>query len=98
MSTLTEQQINQHLREIQEWNLTNDRFIQRTFTFAEYMDGIRFVHEIGSIADEKDHHPSLQVEYGKIIVSLTSHDVGGLSERDFDLAQTIDRVYQKRDE
>lgn len=92
MAAYTEEEIQHSLRDVPEWE-RNEGSIERTFTFSEYLDGIQFVNKLGAIAEEKDHHPYIGVDYGKVTVSLTSHDVKGLSARDFDLAQRYDEAY-----
>ncbi|KGP73246.1 4a-hydroxytetrahydrobiopterin dehydratase [Pontibacillus yanchengensis] len=96
MSTLSQTEIKQKHEDIPQWEVKDEVEIERVYTFAQYKDGLEFVQQIGTIADEKDHHPSIRLEYKEVIVALTSHDVGGLTNRDFDLAQRFDEVYENR--
>lgn len=71
------------------WRLDRTRLI-RTLRFATYQEGIRFVNEVARAAEEMDHHPDLTVTYREVIVTLWSHDAGGVTDRDFELADRID--------
>jgi len=93
--TLTQDQIKNNLEHVPQWEVSNERFISRSFTFKQYMDGVQFAYDIGRTAEDMDHHPSIQIEYGEVIVAVTSHDAGGLTERDFKLAQKIDDTFEK---
>ena len=66
--------------------------IEKTFSFANYFQTMAFVNALAWIAHQQDHHPSLQVEYGRCTVRWNTHDSGGLSETDFDCAQRTDTL------
>ncbi|KGX90796.1 4a-hydroxytetrahydrobiopterin dehydratase [Pontibacillus marinus] len=92
---LTQDQIKNQLENVPQWEVSNEKFISRSFKFKQYMDGVQFAYDIGRTAEEMDHHPSIQIEYGEVVVAVTSHDAGGLTERDFKLAQKIDDTFEK---
>ena len=64
--------------------------ITRTYLFPTYLAGIRFVTYVAEIAEALNHHPDLEVGYRKVVVNITTHDAGGVTEKDFDLAEMID--------
>lgn len=64
----------------------------KTFAFERFADGIRFVDRVAAIADEMDHHPDIDIRYTKIAMSLSTHDVGGISASDLTLAERIERA------
>ncbi len=83
------------LAERPEWKLTGDGAevgIERTFTFANYFETIAFVNALALVAHQLDHHPDLSVHYNRCVVRWRTHDVGGLSETDFECAARADAL------
>jgi 4a-hydroxytetrahydrobiopterin dehydratase len=66
--------------------------ITRSFQFADFNEAFGFMARVAMQAERDDHHPEWFNVYNKVKVTLATHDVGGLSERDIKLAQFIDRV------
>lgn len=71
------------------WELKGDA-IQRRYTFASFKEAMAFVNRVAELAERADHHPDILIEYNKVTLTLSSHDAGGLTERDFALARSID--------
>ncbi|MEO0446888.1 MAG: 4a-hydroxytetrahydrobiopterin dehydratase [Verrucomicrobiota bacterium] len=88
---LSPEAIEEAMKRIPEWEL-EESSISRTFEFEEYMDGIGFVNKVAAAAEEANHHPDMEVRYGWVDVSLSTHDAEGLTDLDFDLAQKIDSL------
>lgn len=63
--------------------------IKARFKTANFATGLALVDRIGSAAEEADHHPEISLTYSEVLVTLSSHDVGGITQRDVDLARTI---------
>ena len=72
-----------------QWNELNNT-ITKTFEFNSYLDGIDFVNEVANLAEQENHHPDIKIVYCKVTISLTTHDVGGLTDKDYKLAKLID--------
>ena len=72
-----------------QWN-EKDNIITKTFEFSSYLDGIDFVNEVANLAEQENHHPDIEIVYCKVTISLTTHDVGGLTDKDYKLAKLID--------
>lgn len=68
------------------------RQLERSFTFAGFSDTMRFVAELGVLAETVDHHPEFTVSWGAVRVATWSHDAGGVTDRDVRLALAIDRL------
>ncbi|HEX9679425.1 MAG TPA: 4a-hydroxytetrahydrobiopterin dehydratase [Candidatus Saccharimonadales bacterium] len=66
--------------------------IKKTFKFDDFKSALKFVDQVGDLAEAVNHHPLIELSWGRVGLSLTSHDSGGLSRRDFDLAQKIDQL------
>lgn len=67
------------------WSRTGDEIV-RTFTFDDYLEGVQFAVECAEIAEEEFHHPELRIGYEEVEVRLTSHEAGGITDRDLHLA------------
>ena len=72
-----------------QWN-EKDNIITKTFEFSSYLDGIDFVNEVANLSEQENHHPNITIGYCKVTVSLTTHDAGSLTEKDYKLAKLID--------
>ena len=66
--------------------------LTKTFTFERFADGIAFVDRIARAADSMDHHPDIDIRYTKITLALSTHDAGGITQADLNLAQSIEAV------
>lgn len=71
------------------WSADGDA-ITRSFTFADHITAFGFVTRVSMAAEAMDHHPDLHIVYNTVDIRLWSHDAGGLTERDFRLAEKID--------
>ncbi|WP_336359952.1 4a-hydroxytetrahydrobiopterin dehydratase [Haladaptatus sp. ZSTT2] len=67
------------------WERDGDE-ITRTYEFDDYLDGVEFVTNIAEIADDEFHHPEITIGYKQVEVRLTSHEEGGITEKDTHLA------------
>lgn len=74
-----------------EWEM-RDETISRTYVLADFASAIGFVAAVGVVAERAFHHPDIDVRYRRVTVSLTTHDEGGLTRKDTDLAARIDRL------
>ena len=64
--------------------------IRRSYRFADFRQALAFVNRVGELAERAGHHPDIDIRYNTVTLALTTHDAGGLSSKDFDLAQAID--------
>jgi 4a-hydroxytetrahydrobiopterin dehydratase len=93
MSPLTAEEIAPLHEQTSEWTIAADsKSIWREFPFKGFADGMAFANKIAILADEENHHPNLTVSWGKVLVELSTHAIGGLSENDFILAAKIDQL------
>jgi 4a-hydroxytetrahydrobiopterin dehydratase len=91
MTTLDHDTIARALADLEGWQLDDDAIV-REWRFDGFRDAIAFIGRVADLADEADHHPELWNSYATVRIRLTSHDVGGVSQRDLDLAARIDEV------
>jgi len=64
--------------------------LTKEFEFSHFRDTIVFVNRIATLADDLDHHPDIDIRYAKVTVTLTTHDSGGITDKDLKLAEQID--------
>ncbi|HVF07325.1 MAG TPA: 4a-hydroxytetrahydrobiopterin dehydratase [Actinomycetota bacterium] len=64
--------------------------LTKDFSFPSFRDSIVFVNRIASVADQHNHHPDIDVRYSTVTVSVTTHDAGGITSKDLELAEQID--------
>lgn len=80
---------------IQEgWEVIEDKKIQKEFLFNNFIEALVFVNKVGEVAEQEGHHPDIVLSYGRVVVELSTHDVGGLSEKDFVVANKIDLIIE----
>jgi 4a-hydroxytetrahydrobiopterin dehydratase len=89
---LNERQVARYHAEVPEWTVTQDKKISRTFTFADFAGAMEFVNKVAALAEEEGHHPDISISWNKVVLALTTHAIGGLSENDFIVAAKINRV------
>ena len=88
---LNTQEIKTWLKKLPEWE-HEKKHIERTFEFDEFAQAIDFVNSVAEIAEEEEHHPDMDIRYNKVRVELSTHSEGGLTDRDFELAEKIDNL------
>ena len=95
---LSTPEINHHLHELKGWVLVEDReAIRKTFHFESFNAAFGFMTRCALVAEQMDHHPEWLNVYNRVEVVLSSHDVKGLSARDFKLAHKMDEIAAPRD-
>ena len=75
------------------WDYANKK-ISKSFSFAAYMEGIQFVQKIAVLAEAQKHHPDINIGWCKVGISITSHDLGGVSTKCVNLALGIDNIME----
>jgi len=76
---------------IPQWNLQDGKIV-RTFQFKDFPAGIKFVEVVAGLAEQAWHHPDIDIRWNKVTLTLTTHDAGGLTEKDFALARQFDKI------
>ncbi|MCD5381844.1 MAG: 4a-hydroxytetrahydrobiopterin dehydratase [Candidatus Pacebacteria bacterium] len=88
-----EKEVQKRIEALSEW-VPNKKHTQlsKTFTFPSFITALAFVAKITVHAEVIDHHPTIELSYGKVKVKLATHEPKGLTTKDFDLAKRIDRL------
>ena len=90
---LSASEISERLGSLDGWTVDGDR-LYRSLTFPDFSSAFGFMTTVALIAEKIDHHPDWHNIYNRVDIYLTTHDCGGISERDFDLAARIDQIPQ----
>jgi 4a-hydroxytetrahydrobiopterin dehydratase len=88
MALLTETEILGRLARVPRWERRGPE-IRRTWAFADFAAAMAFVNRVAGLAEAADHHPDIDIRYSKVTLVLSTHDAGGLTARDFALAEAI---------
>ncbi|MGG7516999.1 4a-hydroxytetrahydrobiopterin dehydratase [Allorhizobium undicola] len=94
---LTTAAVNERMARLDAWELSDDGLcIRRDFDFRDFAEAFGFMAECALVAEKLNHHPEWFNVYRRVEVCLTTHDSGGLTARDFDLAEVMDRIAARR--
>jgi 4a-hydroxytetrahydrobiopterin dehydratase len=91
MATLADAEITARMAALPGWAREGDEIV-KTFDCGTFAAAVAFVVRIGFFAERADHHPDLDVRWKRVKVALTTHDAGGLTSNDFDLATEIEGI------
>jgi 4a-hydroxytetrahydrobiopterin dehydratase len=91
MQKLEEPQIALALAAVPQWQRQGDT-ISRTFQFKDFPAAMKFVDAAAVLAEQSWHHPDIDIRWNKVTLTLTTHDAGGLTQKDFDLARKFDQL------
>jgi 4a-hydroxytetrahydrobiopterin dehydratase len=90
-TALSSNEIDARLRKLGDWKLDAGKLV-RTFEFPDFRASLVFVNAVGDLAEEAAHHPDMDIRYNKVHLELVTHDAGGITARDFELAEAISRL------
>lgn len=91
---LNDQQIRDALPELSEWSYTagDTGSIKKDFKFKTFAQAWAFMSRVALLAEKHDHHPEWSNVYNKVSIKLTTHDAGGVTEKDLALAKAIEKI------
>jgi 4a-hydroxytetrahydrobiopterin dehydratase len=96
MAKLSADEIAQKLKALPGWEY-KDNAIVKMFRFKEFLHGIEFVQKVAEIAEAADHHPDILINYTRVTFTCSTHDAGGVTDKDFKLADNIEIAFKDRD-
>lgn len=88
---MNEAQIAAELEKHPDWSEVGGK-IQRTFQFPGFVAAIEFVKKLAAYAEKVQHHPDILIRYDKVTLTVSTHDAGGITQKDFDLAEESDKL------
>jgi len=89
IAKLTDAEVAQQLKNLPGWTVKNQE-LTRVYEFQNFIEAIKFVNKLVEPAEKAAHHPDIEISYNKVTIRLTTHDLNGLTQQDFDLAKIID--------
>lgn len=93
MAKLSPEEIAARLKAVAGWHYA-EYAISKLYRFKKFMDGIRFIDKVAEMAEAADHHPDISVNYTRVTFTCSTHDAGGVTEKDFALASEIERAFK----
>ncbi len=91
--TLNEDEIKELIKELKEgWEVIDNKKLKKTYKFKDFKEALEFTNKVGKLAEEEGHHPVIHLSWGKVVLELWTHKIGGLHENDFILAAKIDKI------
>ena len=90
-SLLSNTEIQSRLADLPDWILEGTS-IKTVLTFRNFIEAIEYINQVVEPAEAAGHHPDLSISYNQVTISLTTHDAGGLTQKDFDLAKTLSQL------
>jgi 4a-hydroxytetrahydrobiopterin dehydratase len=88
---LSDSDLESNLEKLPEWSV-DGKVLRRRFEFSNFAESLAFINKVGVIAEEADHHPDIYFGWGYAEVTLTTHDRGGITDLDFEVASKIDGI------
>jgi 4a-hydroxytetrahydrobiopterin dehydratase len=88
---LSHAQISEELTKLDGWHHRGNA-LEKVYDKGSFDGSIAFVNAVANVANDRDHHPDIGVSWNRVTITTTSHDSGGLTERDFELAAAIDAL------
>jgi 4a-hydroxytetrahydrobiopterin dehydratase len=91
MPALSAEQAASLLTSLPEWQIEAGELV-RTYKFEDFLAALGFVNRVAALAEKAGHHPDIDIRYNKVRLALVTHDAGGLTAKDFDLAAQADKA------
>lgn len=91
MTHLSEQEIQQKLKSLDGWTSTSGGLLKQ-YQLGNFLSAMNLVNRVADLAEEACHHPDIFISYDKVTFTLITHDAGGITEKDFDLADRIEAI------
>ena len=91
MAALSQMEIKGKLISVPDWQIESGELI-RTFLFKDFRAALGFVNKVGELAEQAGHHPDIDIRYNRVRLALVTHDAGGITDKDFELAAAADKL------
>lgn len=92
MTALNETQLQELLRVQPQWKLQDGK-LAREWTFRDFVQAMAFVNRLADLAEQAGHHPDIDIRYNRVTLGLVTHDAGGITQRDADMAAAISQTF-----
>jgi len=88
---LTDAEIATRLKSVPDWKVDSGE-LTRTYAFKDFLSALAFVNDVGQIAEKGGHHPDIDIRFNKVRLALVTHDAGGLTAKDFEMAGELSKI------
>lgn len=88
MAKLSDEQVTEALADLEGWSREGEKIV-REFQFRDFIAALGFITQVGLLAEKANHHPELSNVYNRVTIALTTHDEGGITEKDIALAAAV---------
>jgi 4a-hydroxytetrahydrobiopterin dehydratase len=88
---LSSDQLHELLQHLSAWQL-DDGKLTRTWSFPDFIEAMKFVGRVAELAESQAHHPDIDIRYNRVKLGLISHDAGGITNRDAEIARLLDSL------
>ena len=95
MAKLTTEAVQAQLEKLSGWSLKGEA-IGKQYTWPSFPEAMKFVNQVADVAEQADHHPDILINYRRVTLTLSTHSEGGISQKDFDLAERIEKELSKQ--
>jgi len=92
---LSPAELTQALKSLNGWQKSHDDKIFKVYAFSSYLNGLAFVQKVALKAEQQDHHPDLLLQWGKVTVTLSTHDARGITNKDIQMAAESEKIYEE---
>ncbi len=79
-------------KQVHGWKVMEGHHLAKTLQFPDFREALKFVNQVGALAEEQGHHPDIFLAWGRVEITIWTHKINGLTESDFILAAKIDRL------
>ncbi|MDO5835897.1 MAG: 4a-hydroxytetrahydrobiopterin dehydratase [Methanobacterium sp.] len=90
---LSGKEIEQNSSQLDNWSVLEKRYLVSVFEFSDFLNALEFTVKVGLIAEEMQHHPEINLSWGKVALEITTDDLGGLTELDFLFARKVNKLF-----
>jgi 4a-hydroxytetrahydrobiopterin dehydratase len=91
MAALPDSSVTERLGALPGWEREGDEIV-KVYELPSFPEAIEFVTRVADAAEQADHHPDINIRYRKVLIALSTHDAGGITDKDFTLAAVIERL------
>ena len=88
---MTLAELEKRMKNLKDWALEGEMIV-KDIVFKDFKEALEYVNKVGELAEKSQHHPDIMIMYSSVRLSLTTHSEKGLTDKDFDLAEEIDKV------
>jgi 4a-hydroxytetrahydrobiopterin dehydratase len=94
MSKLDEEEVLKRIRQFNGWG-ADGGVLSKEFEFKDFTEAIEFMNALAPVAEKLNHHPDWSNSYNKVLIKLTTHSEGGLTDKDFAFAEAADKIFKQ---